>query len=407
MIHHLRSMKLNATIRWFAAPAATAVLAAIAAQSPAVAAADDEQADEEKAERFAGMVVLSEAGVKNLRLETVEAGETDFAETVFALGRIEVLPGKKAVVSSRVAGRAQSVIALPDMECDEGDELVWVESRLAGDPPPVVRLDAPMSGTIARVNVAVGQPVEPGDSLIEIYDLEVVEATAAVPAHRAGVLKKGMRAEIRVDGYPDTIFEAELNHIGADADAESGTVEAAFHVPNPDRWLRPGLRAEFSIVISEREGVMSIPRAAVQGEPADRFVFVKDYDLPHAFVKAPVVLGAHNDRFVEVLEGLLPGDEVVVRGAYSLAFAGKGSVSLREALDAAHGHPHNEDGSEMTAEQIAAAEAGAGGGAAHAHAHADEAGAVLFWQIACAVLAALLVVAVLKRGSGNTTHGEA
>ena len=35
-----------------------------------------------------------------------------------------------------------------------------------------------------------------------------------------------------------------------------------------------------------------------------------------------------NDRFVEIVSGLLPGDKVVTRGAYSLAFAGKGSVSL-------------------------------------------------------------------------------
>jgi multidrug efflux pump subunit AcrA (membrane-fusion protein) len=363
-------------------------------------------ADEDKAAQLARTVVLDEIGVKNLRIETVAAEETSFDETVFALGRLEVLPGKKGVVSSRVAGRAQSVIALPDMQCDLGDELVWVESRQAGDPPPVVRLDAPISGTIARVNVAVGQPVEPGDSLIEIYDLETVEAIAAVPGHRAGALRKGMVAQIRVAGFPDNVFEAELNHLGADADPETGTVEAAFHVPNPEGTLRPGLRAEFSIVISQREGVMSIPREAVQGEGANRFVFIKDYDLPNAFVKTPVVLGAHNDRFIEVVEGLLPGDEVVIRGGYSLAFAGKGSVSLREALDAAHGHPHNEDGSEMTPEQVAAAQAASGAGPGVGHGHAEDPGRVLFWQIACGVLAVLLVVAVFQRGSSRGPEAE-
>lgn len=356
-------------------------------------------ADEEKLAQLARTVVLDETGEKNLGIETVAAEETTFDETVFALGRLEVLPGKKGVVSSRVAGRAQTVIALPDMACEVGDELVWVESRQAGDPPPVVRLDAPISGIIAKVQVATGQPVEPGDSLIEIYDLETVEALAAVPAHRAGVLRKGMMAAIRVEGLADRVFEAELNHLGADADPETGTVEAAFHVANPDGVLRPGLRAEFSITVFRRDGVMSVPREAVQGEGADRFVFIRDYDLAHAFVKTPVVLGVRNDRAVEVLEGLLPGDEVVTRGAYSLAFAGKGSVSLREALDAAHGHPHNEDGSEMTAEQIAAAQAAAGTAGA-AHGHGGGGGDVLFWQIACGVLAVLLLVAVVKRGGG-------
>lgn len=351
--------------------------------------------------RLANTVVLDEPAVKNLRIETVEAEETDFTETIFALGRIDVLPGKKGVVSSRVAGRVHSVIALPDMISEAGDELLWIESRQAGDPPPIVRLDAPIAGTIAKVNVAVGQPVEPGDSLIEIYDLQIVEAVASVPEHLAGQLAKGQNAEIRVPGFPDTVFEAELVHLGANANAASGTIEAAFHVANADGRLRPGLRAEFSIIIGQRENVMSIPREALQGDPANRFVYVKDYDLPHAFVKTPIVLGAQNDRAIEVTQGLLPGDEVVTRGAYSLAFAGKGSVSLREALDAAHGHPHNEDGTEMTKEQIASV--GAEGGGAGGHAHGPASGNALFWQIASGVLALMLVLSVLKRGQPVTS----
>jgi hypothetical protein len=223
-----------------------------------------------------------------------------------------------------------------------------------------------------------------------------------VPAHRAGVLKKGMMAQIRVDGHPDQVFEAEINHLGADADAAAGTVEAAFHVENAEGVLRPGLRVEFSIIVSQRDGVMSVPRAAVQGDPANRFVFIKDYELPNAFVKTPVVLGARNDQRVEIVEGLLPGDEVVVRGAYSLAFAGKGNASLKEALDAAHGHPHNEDGTEMTAEQLAAAEAAAAaGGGSATHSHSGEGGRILFWQAISGVLAALLVVAVVTRRQSN------
>ena len=142
---------------------------------------------------------------------------------------------------------------------------------------------------------------------------------------------------------------------GPAADRESGTIDAIFRLPNPELLLRPGMRAEFSIVTSKREGVMSIPREALQGDAVGHFVYIKDYELKNAYVKTSLQLGAQNDRFVEVVSGLLAGDEVVTRGAYSLAFAGKGSVSLREALDAAHGHPHNEDGSEMTKEQLAAA----------------------------------------------------
>lgn len=346
------------------------------------------------AKRNDNLVILDATGEKNLGIETVEAEETTFEETIFALGRIEVLPGKRAVVSSRIPGRAYSVLALPDQQVDENEELMWVESRQPGDPPPKVMLEAPISGIITKVNTAVGQPVSPDDSLIEIVDMSVVEASAQVPEHLASKLKKGIKAHIRVPGFPGKVFEAELAHLGAYANGESGTLEAAFHVPNKELLLRPEMRAEFSIVVGSRENVMSIPRAAVQGDVASRFVYIKDYDLKHAFVKTPVQLGEENHEFVEVKSGLLPGDEVVTKGAYSLAFAGKGSVSLKEALDAAHGHPHNEDGTEMSKEDLAKA-----GGHDHGLEHGAEGWTQLttFFAASTGLLFVLLLVSMFVR----------
>jgi len=350
--------------------------------------------------RVANTVILDESSLKNLGIETVEAEEVAFEESIFSLGRIEVLPGKKAVVSSRIPGRVFSVLALPDQEVDEGEELMWVESRQPGDPPPTVMLAAPMAGLIARVNVAVGQPISPDQTLIEIVDLSVVEAASHVPEHLAGKLKKGLKARIRVPGFPDQVFEADLAHLGAYGNADSGTLEAAFHVQNPDRLLRPEMRAEFNIVVGTREGVMSIPREAVQGDAGGRFVFIKDYELKNAFVKTAVRLGAENAEFVEVLSGLLPGDEVVTKGGYSLTFAGKGSVSLREALDAAHGHPHNDDGTEMTKEQLA----GQTGDHDHDHPEASD------WNtktIFFASTTALLLLLILINGFVKRTPSKA
>lgn len=352
----------------------------------------------EEAKKADNMVLLDAQGVKNLKLELVEATETEFEETIFALGRIEVLPGKKAVVSSRISGRATTVIGLPDMRCEEGDELLWIESRQPGDPPPTVRIDAPIAGLIGRVLVSPGQPITPDTSLMEIYDLSVVEASASVPEHLAGKLKKGLKGRIKVPGFPDKVFETELNHIGANADASSGTLEAAFHVENEGEVLRPGMRAEFSIITSSRPNVMAIPREAVQGDAFSRYVYVADYELENTFVKSPVQLGEHNDTMVEVISGLLPGDQVVIRGAYALSFAGKGSVSLKEALDAAHGHPHNEDGSEMTAEDLA--KAGKGGG--DHHHHGPSVMTVFFAGTSVLLLVLLILSLVFKRKDSHT-----
>ncbi|MCB1089199.1 MAG: hypothetical protein KDM63_19335, partial [Verrucomicrobiae bacterium] len=190
-------------------------------------------------------------------------------------------------------------------------------------------------------------------------------------------------------------FEATLDHLGAMADAETATLEAAFHVENPEFLLRPGMRAEFSIITGSREGVMAVPREAVQGEGGARFVYVADYELKNAFEKVPVEIGDQNDTMVEIVGGLFPGDTVVTRGAYALGFAGKGNVSLKEALDAAHGHAHAEDGSELSGE---------GEGHDHDHDHGDESGSgggftslTLFFAGLSALLLILLILSVLFR----------
>lgn len=312
----------------------------------------------EETARFQNMVRLRETEAALLQIESAEAEETNFEETIFALGSIKVLPGKRAVVSSRIPGRAASVLVIPDQEISEGDEVAWIESRQPGDPPPTIMLPSPLAGIVASVKIAPGQPVTPDDSLAEIISLETVEAAAHVPQHLAGTLRKGQLARIRLAAFPDKIFEASLAHLAAEANPLDGTLEAAFHIPNPDRLLRPGMRAEFTIVTGRRDGVLSIPRAALLSDGSRHFVMVRDYELDHAFLRTPVVAGTQNDQSAEIISGLLPGDEVVTRGAWNLASA-TSSVSLREATDAAHGHPHNEDGSEMTKEQIAAAKASA------------------------------------------------
>ena len=315
-------------------------------------------------EKAAATVILNGTGVQNLKIQTVEAEETDFEETVFALGRIQAIPEKRAVVASRVAGRIMEINTTLGTLVEAGADVARLESRQPGNPPPSLWLKAPTSGLVTSSETRIGEPVDPDKAILEITDLSEVYAVARLPEHLAGKIKVGASAHIHVSALPEETFEGTLLRFGTAADSASGTIDAVFSLPNPNLLLRPNLRAEFSIVLSKREAVMSIPKSALQGDALNRFVYIKDYDLPHAFVKSSVQIGASNDRFAEVLGGLIVGDEVVTNGAYSLAFAGKGSISLKEALDAAHGHEHNEDGSEVSSAQKKSAPNGSAAGLA-------------------------------------------
>jgi multidrug efflux pump subunit AcrA (membrane-fusion protein) len=356
----------------------------------------EEDAPKVESNRRANTVVLTETGVKNLRIETVDTEEKDFEEIVFALGRIEAIPNKVAAVSSRVPGRIMELRVIPGDQVQAGQDVARLESRLGGDPPPSIMLKAPLAGLVTKVEARLGDPIDPDKAVMEITDLSEVYAVARVPEHLAGKMKPGTIAHIKVAALPDEKFDGELLRFGTSADKQSGTIDAIFRLPNAGGSLRTDMRAEFSIVMSKREGVVSVPRSALQGDAANRFVYVEDFELPNAYVKTQVEVGQVNDRFVEITSGLLPGDNVVTRGAYSLAFAGGSSVSLKEALDAAHGHEHNADGSELTPEQKAA-RARAAAGAGSGQPDHDDSGPL--WKIISGILFVLLLISLAVKRS--------
>ena len=353
------------------------------------------------AEETEDIIILDETGVRNLRLETVVAEESDFSHTIATLGRIEAVPGASGVVSSRIAGRLVELKVAPGDQVEAGSEVARVESRQPGDPPPVVSLRAPIGGMVSSVSIRPGEAVEPERVLIEIIDLTEVLAVAKVPEYRTAEIAPGSKAEIQVDARAGESFEGTLLRFGTSADRETWTIDAVFRLANPDGRLLPGMRAAFSFVTGTRENVLSVPREALQGSGANRFVFVKHFDLPNSFVKAPVEVGEQNERAVEILSGIFPADEVVIRGAYPLSFAGAGSISLKEAMDAAHGHSHNEDGSEIGEGHGEGDEHGHDdhdheGEHEHEHEHEATSRATLFLAITSVVLFVLLMISSVR-----------
>lgn len=293
-------------------------------------------------------VILDEQGVKNLRIKTVVVQKRDFESTVFAIGRIEDIPASRSVLSSRISGRAVEVNAFEGDLVEKDQVLVKVESRQPGNPPPTIVLRSPKAGLIVESHVRLGEPIEPETELLDISDRSKMWAIGKIPEKEAANVSVGTIARIHVPALGGDHITAKLSRYLVAADRQAGTVDAIFEIDNEAGKLQPGMRAEFSLITGSRADVTAVPRTAIQGDPTNRVVFTRHLDLPNAFVRVPVELGEQNDHYVEVLGGLFPGEEVVTQGSYSLGFAGGGNgPSLKEALDAAHGHEHAEDGSEL------------------------------------------------------------
>ncbi len=206
-----------------------------------------------------------------------------------------------------------------------------------GQPSTMFYVTAPASGQIIKQHATLGATVEKSDVLFSILDTDVVwvegEAHEDTLARIQSRWQTGNEVRIRVSAYPDTVFTGKISHISSVMDPEERIVHFWAEVNNPAHKLKPGMFADQSLVLEKGSEVLSVPLRAVFEEGGSRFVFVEFGD---AYTKEEVVVGAQDDRFIEIRKGLFQGEYVVVQGQHQLLRA---IANVPEA-SGAHGHPH-------------------------------------------------------------------
>ena len=289
----------------------------------------------------AGPVRLTRTMVRNLDLQTTEV-ELRSLEKVFpALGIVEPKPGRVAAVTSRVAGRITKLAVHDGQRVKAGEFLFEVESRVVADPPPRLSFTAPLDGVVLEANVLPGGSFEPEKVLLTIIDLSEVAVVAQVPEGQIAWVRPGQTVRLRAIAHPAETFTGTVKTTAASVSRENGTLRVFVHTHNPEGKLLPGMRTQLSFVVEESEAAVVVPREAVLGENGDLFVFRQIMTAPFAYERTPVVVGLRDDRFIEIVDGVLPGDRVVTRGNYQLQYVGGGSAAK---IEDDHGHAHGPGG---------------------------------------------------------------
>jgi multidrug efflux pump subunit AcrA (membrane-fusion protein) len=289
-----------------------------------------------------GPVRLTQMMVQNLGLETAEVELRPMEKTFPALGSVDPEPGKIAAIASRVAGRVTKLTVHDGQRVTAGEVLLEVESRVVAEPPPRLTFKAPMDGVVLETNVILGGAVEPDQNLLTIIDLSEVDVVAQVFEAQIGAVKLGQSVRIKAIAYPEITFTGKVKTTAANLERDTGTLRVFVHTENPEGKLLPGMRAQLAFITEETDAAVVVPRAAVLGEAGDLFVYRQVMTAPFAYERTPVVVGMRDDRFIEIIEGVLPGDRVVTRGNYQLQYVSGGGGAQKIEDD--HGHSHGPDG---------------------------------------------------------------
>lgn len=335
-------MTTSPPLNRFAAFAAAAALLFFLAPSALPHAGHDKAPGEEETATSGPIQITAEAKT-NLGIKVDEAQARTLAKTFIAIGQIEPIPSKSAAVTSRIAGRVVDIKAVEGQSVKRGDPMIEIESRQVGNPPPRVQYPAPIDGVVTRRDVLVNGAVEPDKNLLEIVDLSEVYAEGRVFEGQVSQVKVGQKVRVTVESFPDARFDGSVDLVSGVLDPETRTLRIWVRVPNPDAKLRPNMRATLNIVTDAAEDVVAIPHSAVLGEAGNLFAFVQTDDAGLIYERRPVVTGINDDEYIEIVEGVLPGDRVVTLGNYQLQYVTTpvkpaGEEHKDEPGAAPHGH---------------------------------------------------------------------
>jgi membrane fusion protein (multidrug efflux system) len=186
-----------------------------------------------------------------------------------------------------------------------------VRARLAR-----TRIRAPFDGIVGIRKINVGDYVRDGDALINIEDIAVLKLDFRLPEIYLGRLSSGQNLEVSSDVTPGVVFPAVVEAIDPLVDADGRAVLLRARLTNSGGRLRPGVFARVRLIMEQREGVILIPETAlIPASGQSQSVFrIEDGRAKRVEVKT----GQRRAREIEVIEGLAPGDQVVIAGQLKL-----------------------------------------------------------------------------------------
>jgi RND family efflux transporter MFP subunit len=175
---------------------------------------------------------------------------------------------------------------------------------------------APFAGTIGDIPVKLGDYVKKGEEMTAVTQNELLELRMPVPLERASDLRQGLPVQLS-DSQGKSLGTGRVSFISPTV-TDSQTVLAKAEFDNPQRQLLNGQFVRAKVIWNRRSSAV-VPATAVVFQGAERFVFVAPGLEPAVAKRQPVKLGLVSGDSAEVIEGVVPGDTIIVSGIQKLA----------------------------------------------------------------------------------------
>ncbi|MEX1197593.1 MAG: efflux RND transporter periplasmic adaptor subunit [Pseudohongiellaceae bacterium] len=271
------------------------------------------------------LVAAAELSASRQRLEREES----LAEQQIS-SQAELIEARSAFEQARARHRASTeTLRLYGLSMEE------IENHGPPGDEPLSRytLQAPADGTVQRRDLVRGQRVAPDDAPLLVVDTREVWLMIEAFEQSLSRLQEGDPVRFRTRALPEQTFPGEIDWISASLDEATRTLHVRARLDNPGGLLRAGMTGTATIDSSGGQTrVTLVPIDAVQRIGERDVVFVPGHE-PGAYLARTVITGMEANGLVGINEGLVPGEQVVVQGAFDLM-----STLTAGSRSAAHNH---------------------------------------------------------------------
>jgi len=264
-------------------------------------------------------------------LESDDVGRAR-AELIAATARVNVArraaERAQRLLADRVTSERTVDEAIGQLEIAEAD-LRAVQVRLStfgvtpddasAEQPAQLIVTSPISGTVVARSAHVGQWVEPSAMLIEIVNLDRLWLLASVYERDMQFVSAGQVVDVDVRAYPGRTFHGVIGQVEDALDTAVRSVGVRVEMANPDHRLKPGMFATARIRDThahDSRPLLAVPISAIQEIDGHLAVFINRGG--GVFELRAVHTGERAGNYIEILNGLVAGAEVVTEGSFLL-----------------------------------------------------------------------------------------
>jgi len=208
--------------------------------------------------------------------------------------------------------------------------------KLSSEPARLLttfEITAPFNGTVIQKHITLGEVVKYDTDIFVVADLDTVWVDLQVHQKDVGLIKKGQEVIISAkSSVPET--KGVIDYVDPVIDEKTRTALARVVLDNTSRRLRPGTFITANVLVDNRNAKLVVSKDILQDVDDKTCIFIKS---EHGFEARPVTMGRSNERKVEIISGLSPGETIVTKNSFRL------KAELEKAAGgghAGHGHAH-------------------------------------------------------------------